>query len=69
MMNRRYALLGWAVWRLGKMMAKKRARSMVPGSGGHRISPALALPAVAVAVGGAYLFFRRGGGGGADGLE
>jgi hypothetical protein len=59
MLNRRYALLGWAVWRIGKAMAKRRAKAMVPSSG-RSISLAAVVPAVAAAAVAAwFVFFRR----------
>jgi hypothetical protein len=72
MLNRRYALLGWAVWKIGKIAAKRRARAMVPGrprsmvpaavgdrrpSGRDVVLPVLALGGGAAAVW--FLFFRR----------
>ena len=30
-LNRRNAVLGWAVWRIGKRVLKKKARAAVPG--------------------------------------
>ena len=62
MLNRRYALLGWAVWRLGKMMAKRRAKAMVPSMSSERKSIGLvALLPVAAAFAAAvwFVFFRR----------
>jgi hypothetical protein len=57
MLNRRYALLGWAVWRLGKVMAKRRARAMVP-SGERSIRLSAVVPAL-LAAGAAVWFFVR----------
>lgn len=58
--NRRNAVLGWLTWRVGKRVAKKKARSAVPGVGdetGRRKKPAI-LAALA-AVGGALFFWRK----------
>jgi hypothetical protein len=33
--NRRNALLGWAVWQVVKQYVKQQARAAVPGPGGH----------------------------------
>jgi hypothetical protein len=35
-MNRRNALLGWAVWKVAASVAKKKAKRAVPTSGGGR---------------------------------
>jgi hypothetical protein len=62
MLNRRYALLGWAVWRLGKMMAKRRAKAMVPSMSSERKSIRLVavLPAAAALAAAVwFVFFRR----------
>lgn len=55
--NRRYALLGWAVWKLGKRTAKKKAKGAVPEPPG-RGSAAAAAAGVA-AFFGALAFWRR----------
>ena len=34
--NKRNALLGWLTWKLGKGIAKKKAREAMPGKGGKR---------------------------------
>jgi hypothetical protein len=62
MLNRRYALLGWAVWKGGKVVAKRRARSMVPSTLSESRSPGplLVVPVLALAgVAAWFLFFRR----------
>jgi hypothetical protein len=62
MLNRRYALLGWAVWRLANVMAKRRAKAMVSSkpSGRKSIRFAAVVPAAAaLAVGVWFVFFRR----------
>ena len=69
MLNRRYALLGWAVWRVGKIVAKRRAKAMLPSRSGESraigIAPVIAVIAALAAAG--WFFFRRGGG--EDGAE
>ncbi len=62
MLNRRYALLGWAVWRLGKMMAKRRAKAIVPSMPPERKSirlVAVVPAAAALAAAVWFVFFRR----------
>ena len=62
MMNRRNAALGWAVWQIGKRVAKRKARAALPGieEGSRRPNVAAILLAVA-AVGGALWLWWRGG--------
>lgn len=59
--NKRNAVFGWTVWRLGKRMAKKKVRGALPGrskdtGGGGRTAAAVSGTA---AVAGALLFWRR----------
>jgi hypothetical protein len=35
-MNRRNAILGWAVWQIAKQAMKRKAAGSVPGGGGGR---------------------------------
>jgi len=64
--NRRYAALGWIVWRIVKRSARKRAKNVVPGraSSSRRLSTSrmLALGGLAAAIGSAVWFWRRGDG-------
>jgi LPXTG-motif cell wall-anchored protein len=56
--NKRNALLGWFTWRIGKRVARKKARSAVPAvEGGRPNKPAIATGIAAL--GGALLFWRR----------
>ena len=73
MLNRRYALLGWAVWQVGKRMAKQRAKRMLPSKGAKRMVPSSpgrtrsigiapvvpAAAAAAVVVAAAWFFLRH----------
>jgi MYXO-CTERM domain-containing protein len=59
--NKRNAFLGWAVWKVGKRVAKRKAKSVVasaesPSGRGKGIGK---LAALAAAVGGGLLFWRR----------
>ena len=56
--NRRNAVLGWGVWKLGKRMAKRKAKGAAPSVEGGR--PNKSLLAVSVAgLMGALTFWRK----------
>ena len=66
-MNRRNAVVGWAVLALGKRLIKTKMKSAMPGRGGsHRLSTA-ALVSVLAAVAGAVWFLRSRSRDGGDG--
>ena len=59
--NRRNAVLGWAVWNVGKRFAKKKAKDAVPGVDPETKRPnksATLLSTLAVA-GGALMFWKK----------
>jgi hypothetical protein len=60
--NRRNAMLGWAVWQVGKRVAEQKAKSSIStvegGKKKSRLSKAAFIGAVA-AVGGALVFWRK----------
>jgi hypothetical protein len=57
-MNKRNALLGWLTWRLGKRVAKRKAKAAVPSvEGGKPNKPAIA--AGVAALFGGLLFWRK----------
>jgi hypothetical protein len=56
--NRRNAILGWAVWNASKTMAKRKAKSAVPGDD-SRVPKKSAVAAAVAAAGGAVWFLRR----------
>ena len=59
-MNKRNALLGWTVWQVGKRVAKKKAKSAVPGRVDDSMKPNKGAIATGLAaVGGALWFLRR----------
>jgi hypothetical protein len=64
-MKKRNALLGWAVWKVGKRVVKRKAKAAVPGAGGGSGSRSgkPALLAGIAALGGALFFWRRKSGG------
>jgi LPXTG-motif cell wall-anchored protein len=58
--NRRNAVLGWAVWTVGKQTAKVKARAAVPRRSGDSMRPNKGAIATGVAaLGGAVWFLRR----------
>ena len=58
-MNKRNAVLGWAVWKFGKRMAKRKAKGAVPGVSAGRRGVAKPILAGVAALGGTVLFWRR----------
>jgi hypothetical protein len=57
--NRRNAVMGWAVWNVAKQVGKRTASNAVPGRGGHAGLNKPAIASILAAVGGAVLFWRR----------
>jgi hypothetical protein len=56
--NRRNAVLGWGTWKLGKRLAKRKARSATPSVEGRR--PNRSFVAVFLAgLAGALTFWRK----------
>jgi hypothetical protein len=61
-MTKRNALVGWAVWKVGKRVIKRKAKSAVPGtsgSGGGRAGKAALVAGLAAAIGGVLFLWRR----------
>jgi LPXTG-motif cell wall-anchored protein len=57
--NKRNALLGWLTWRVGKRVAKRKAKAAVPAiEGGRPNKPAAAAAGLAAFVG-ALFFWRK----------
>ena len=59
--NRRNALLGWAVWTLAKGVAKRKAKSAVPATNGKRswqTKAAIGAATGAAVAGGALVVWR-----------
>jgi MYXO-CTERM domain-containing protein len=69
--NKRNAFLGWAVWKVGKRVIKRKARAVVPGSdtSSGRGFGVGKIAALAAAAGGALFFWRRSRDDGADETE
>jgi hypothetical protein len=57
--NRRNAVMGWAVWKVVKRVGKRKARDVVPGTGEHAGLNKSAIASIAAAVGGALFFWRK----------
>ena len=60
-LNRRNALMGWAVWTVGKQVMKQKARAATGAGpeGSRRNRAMLALGAVAAATAATLFFWRR----------
>jgi hypothetical protein len=59
-LNKRNAILGWAVWSVSKRAAKQKAKSAATGRDDHSMRPyKSAIAAGIAAVGGALWFWRR----------
>jgi hypothetical protein len=57
--NRRNAVLGWGVWKLGKRMAKKKAKGAAPSvEGGKPNKPLLGMVSLA-GIAGALTFWKK----------
>ena len=59
--NRRNAVLGWAVWNVGKRVARKKAKGAVPAVDPETKRPNAAATVLAAlaALGGALMFWRQ----------
>jgi hypothetical protein len=65
-LNRRNAVLGWAVWTMSKSAAKRKAKSAAPGRSDGSMRPNKSAIAAALATAGGALWFWRRRGGGSD---
>lgn len=63
--NRRNAVLGWGVWKVGKRVAKRKAKGAAPSVEGGRPNTSLVAMTVAGAAG-ALTFWRKRRGGDED---
>jgi hypothetical protein len=57
--NRRNAVLGWAVWTGAKKAAKLRAKTAVRGAGDHAGLNKSAIATVAVTIGGVLFLWHK----------
>jgi hypothetical protein len=57
--NRRNAVLGWGVWKVGKRFARRKAKAAVPGTGEHAGLNKSAIATIAATIGGALFFWRK----------
>jgi len=57
--NRRNAVLGWAVWKVTKDFGRRRARAAVPGTGEHAGLNKSAIASILAAAGGALWIWRK----------
>jgi hypothetical protein len=58
--NKRNAVLGWTVWKVGKRVAKRKAKDAVPGRVDDSMRPNKgAIATTLAALGGALWFWRR----------
>jgi hypothetical protein len=60
--NRRNAVLGWATWKVGKLVAKQKAKDAVPKIKDKRPNKS-AIALVVATIAGALLFWRSRSGG------
>jgi hypothetical protein len=66
LVNKRNAVLGWTVWKVGKRVAKRKAKNAVPGRVDDTMRPNKSAIATGLAtLGGALWFWRRRRGGSA----
>ncbi len=57
--NRRNALLGWGVWQVTKIAAKRKAKQAAPGTGDHAGLNKSAIAGIGAATVAALLFWRK----------
>ncbi len=58
-LNRRNAVMGWAVWKVGKRLAKRKAKSAVPTIDTETKRPNKSAIAAALAAIGGFLMLKR----------
>ena len=60
LLNKRNAVLGWTVWKVGKRVAKRKAKEAVPGRVDDSMRPNKSAIATGLAtLGGVLWFWRR----------
>ena len=58
-LNKRNAILGWSIWQVGKMTAKRKAKQALEPDDARRPGKRAVAAGLAAAAGGALLFWRR----------
>jgi len=58
-LNRRNAILGWGVWQVGKVAAKRKAKRAIEPNDASRKKKGGAIVSAIAAAGGALWFWRR----------
>jgi hypothetical protein len=57
--NRRNAVLGWSVWKIGKAVGKRKAKQAVPRTGAHAGLNKGTLATIGAATVAALIFWRK----------
>jgi hypothetical protein len=57
--NRRNAVLGWGVWQVAKVFAKRKAKAAVPGAGTHARLNKSAIASILATIGGVLWLWRK----------
>jgi hypothetical protein len=57
--NRRNAVVGWGVLKIGKRVARRKAKAAVPGTGDHAGLNKSAIATLLATIGGALFFWRK----------
>jgi hypothetical protein len=57
--NRRNSVVGWGVLKIGKRVARQKAKAAVPGTGDHAGLNKSAIATILATIGGALFFWRK----------
>ena len=57
--NRRNAVVGWGVLKIGKRVVRQKAKAAVPGPGDHAGLNKSAIGTILATAGGAFFFWRK----------
>jgi hypothetical protein len=57
--NRRNAVLGWGVWKIGKAFGKRKAKQAVPGTGDHAGLNKSAIATIGAGIAATVFFWRK----------
>ena len=58
-MNRRNAVVGWGVLKIGKRVARQKAKAAVPGTGEHAGLNKSAIATLLATIGGTLFFWQK----------